>query len=76
MKRKGMLRLAAIAAERHSRFPGGETMLPGSVPCPHTSIRKRRMMYSDSIQQLARMMKEAKSIVFFGGAGVSTEYVT
>jgi len=33
-------------------------------------------MYSDSIQQLARMMKEAKSIVFFGGAGVSTEYVT
>lgn len=29
-------------------------------------------MYSDSIQQLSRMMKDAKSIVFFGGAGVST----
>lgn len=29
-------------------------------------------MYSDSIQQLSRMMKDARSIVFFGGAGVST----
>ncbi len=29
-------------------------------------------MHSDSIRQLTRMMREAQSIVFFGGAGVST----
>ena len=42
-----------------------------SVPV-HNELQKPKVVRQD-VEKLARMISEARSVVFFGGAGVSTE---